>query len=215
MNNNFWNADDFNLFQIEGLHKRMTALQTLVQPKFNQLGIAFSAHLSAHGTDEFFYHVAKHARRTVNPPTDSWVAFAPSNRGYKALPHFQIGLWQTHLFIIVAVIYENPDKKGIAERLESNLQTVTALPPSYIVSGDHMKPEAHNLHAMEKADLAKLLERLKTVKKAEFLIGRHLSSEEATRMTEKEFLAFTEETIDQLLPIYDIIIGRMNKNAVV
>lgn len=213
MKNNFWNTEDFDLFEIEGLHKRMIALQTRVQPKFNQLGIAFSAHLSAHGTDEFFYHVAKHARRTVNPPTDSWVAFAPSNRGYKALPHFQIGLWNTHLFIIIAVIYENPDKKGIAERIEQHLKTITALPPSYIVSGDHMKPEAHDLHTMEKADLVKLLERLKTVKKAEFLVGRHLSNEEATRMTETEFLSYTEETIDQLLPVYDIIIGRNGKSA--
>lgn len=213
MKNNFWNTEDFDLFEIEGLHKRMTALQTKVQPKFNQLGIMFSTHLSAHGTDEFFYHVAKHARRTVNPPTDSWVAFAPSNRGYKALPHFQIGLWRTHLFIIVAVIYENPDKKGIAERLERNLKTVTALPPSYIISGDHMKPEADNLHEIDNVDLVKLLERLKTVKKAELLIGRHLSSEDAIRMTEKEFLTFTEETINQLLPIYDIIIGRNEKSA--
>lgn len=208
MKNNFWSAEDFDLFQIEGLHNRMTALQTLVQPKFNQLGINFSAHLSAHGTDEFFYHVAKHARRTVNPPTDSWVAFAPSNRGYKALPHFQIGLWHTHLFIIIAIIYENPDKKGIAERLEKNLDKITALPPSYIVSGDHMKPEAYDLDNMEETDLVKLLDRMKTVKKAEFLVGRHLSSEDAAQMSENEFLTFTEETIDQLLPIYDIIIGR-------
>ena len=102
----------------------------------------FADRLSAHGTDEFFPHVAKHARRTVNPPKDSWVAFAPAKRGYKALPHFQIGLWGTHLFIILAVIYENPDKKGIAERLRNNLTVLTALPETYIVSGDHMKPEA-------------------------------------------------------------------------
>ena len=37
-------------------------------------------------------HVAKHARRSVNPPIDTWVAFAPNKRGYKMLPHFQIGL---------------------------------------------------------------------------------------------------------------------------
>ena len=53
----------------------------------------------------------------MNPPKDSWVAFAPYKRGYKALPHFQIGLWGSHLFIILAVIYEAPDKVAIAERL--------------------------------------------------------------------------------------------------
>ena len=125
--NYFWDDNDFDLFLIDGLENRMTALQTLVQPKFEMLGRHFSDRLSAHGTNEFFPHVAKHARRTVNPPTDSWVAFAPSKRGYKALPHFQIGLWETHLFIIIAVIYENPDKKGIAERLVQKTSTITSL----------------------------------------------------------------------------------------
>lgn len=207
-NQYFWTAEDFNLFTIEGLAPRMEALQTLVQPKFGQLGRTFADKLSAYGSDEFFVHVAKHARRTVNPPTDSWVAMAPSKRGYKALPHFQIGLWKTHLFIVIAVIYENPDKKGIAERLEQNSKHLLSLPDTYIVSGDHMKPEAYRIDDIGANGLEKLLTRLQTVKKAEFLVGRHLSKEDATHMTEKEFLNFTEETIDQLLPIYDIIIGR-------
>lgn len=204
----FWTNHDFEVFTIEGLEKRMHALQTRVQPKFELLGRHFSDQLSAHGSDEFFPHVAKHARRTVNPPTDSWVAFAPSKRGYKALPHFQIGLWKTHLFIIIAVIYENPDKKGIAERLERNLKQLTDLPASYIVSGDHMKPDAIHINETGQEGVEKLLTRLQTVKKAEFLVGRHLLKEEAVNMSEKEFIAFAEETIDQLLPIYDVIIGR-------
>lgn len=212
MNSNtyFWTSEDFDLFTIEGLEKRMTALQTLVQPKFTLLGNHFSDKLSAHGTDEFFTHVAKHARRTVNPPTDSWVAMAPSKRGYKALPHFQIGLWETHLFIIIAVIYENPDKKGIAERLEQNISQLTSLPLSYVLSGDHMKPEAFEIETLEQDGIEKMLTRLQTVKKAELLVGRHLSKEAAIQMTEDDFINFTEETIDQLLPIYDIVVGKVN-----
>ncbi|WP_172369816.1 YktB family protein [Sporosarcina jiandibaonis] len=208
MKNFFWESNDFDLFSIDGLEQRMTALQTLVQPKFEKLGRQFADRLSAHGSDEFFPHVAKHLRRTVNPPTDSWVAIAPSKRGYKALPHFQIGLWQTHLFIIIAVIYENPDKKGIAERLEKNINVLTSLPDSYIVSGDHMKPDAIHIVETGKEGIKKLLTRLQTVKKAEFLVGRHLSREEAINMSTDEFIAFAEETVDQLLPVYDIIIGK-------
>ncbi|WP_210469527.1 YktB family protein [Sporosarcina sp. 6E9] len=204
----FWKSDDFDLFLIDGLEQRMNALQTLVQPKFEKLGRHFADQLSAHGSDEFFPHVARHLRRTVNPPTDSWVAVAPSKRGYKALPHFQIGLWQTHLFIIIAVIYENPDKKGIAERLENNINVLTTLPESYLVSGDHMKPDAVHITKAEREGLTQLLTRLQTVKKAEFLVGRHLTREEAIAMTTDEFIAFAEETVDQLLPVYDIIIGK-------
>lgn len=207
MTNYFWTAKDFDLFTIDGLENRMSALQSRVQPKFEMLGRLFSDRLSAHGSDEFFPHVAKHARRTVNPPTDSWVAFAPSKRGYKALPHFQIGLWESHLFIIIAVIYENPDKKGISERLERNLSMLTSLPESYIVSGDHMKPEALHISEAGTEGIEKLLARLQTVKKAEFLVGRHLLRKDAVEMSNEEFIAFAEETIDQLLPIYDVIIG--------
>ena len=208
MSNYFWDLEDFDLFLIDGLENRMNALQTRVQPKFNHLGRHFADRLSAHGSDEFFPHVAKHLRRTVNPPTDSWVAVAPAKRGYKAIPHFQIGLWQTHLFIIIAVIYENPDKKGIAERLEKHINALTSLPESYIVSGDHMKPDVIHISDTGKEGVEKLLTRLQTVKKAEFLVGRHLSREDAITMTYEDFIAFAEETVDQLLPVYDVIIGR-------
>lgn len=209
MQNSFWTTDDFDLFTIEGLEKRMHALQTLVQPKFELLGRHFADQLSAHGSDEFFPHVARHARRTVNPPSDSWVAFAPSKRGYKALPHFQIGLWKTHLFIIIAVIYENPDKKGIAERLEKNIRQLHSLPHSYVVSGDHMKPDAIHISEAGPDGLDKLLTRLQTVKKAEFLVGRHLLREDAANMSNEEFIKFAEDTVNELLPIYDVIIGRI------
>ncbi|CAM3089146.1 DUF1054 domain-containing protein [Filibacter tadaridae] len=208
MDNHFWIKDDFEVFSINGLEKRMEGLQNKIQPKFAILGRHFADRLSAHGTDEFFPHIAKHARRTVNPPKDSWVAFAPAKRGYKALPHFQIGLWGTHLFIILAVIYENPDKKGIAERLKKNLSALTTLPDSYIVSGDHMKPEATKISEIDAVELENLLERLHSVKKAEFLVGRHLSAEDAVNLSNEDFIAFAEEAFDKLLPVYDIVIGK-------
>jgi uncharacterized protein YktB (UPF0637 family) len=204
----FWNDEDFSVFSIEGLENRMSALQNRIQPKFETLGRHFADKLSVHGTDEFHPHIARHIRRTVNPPNDSWVAFAPAKRGYKALPHFQIGLWGSHLFIILAVIYENPDKKGIAERLERNINVLTSLPSTYIISGDHMKPEAFPLNDVGVDGLEKLLERLQSVKKAEFLVGRHLLRKDAVKLTVDEFMAFAEETFDQLLPVYDVIIGK-------
>ncbi|QTD42452.1 YktB family protein [Sporosarcina sp. Te-1] len=203
----YWTPDDFNVFTIEGLEHRMTALQTRIQPKFSELGQYFASHLSSYGKGEFFPHVAKHARRTVNPPKDSWVAFAPVKRGYKALPHFQIGLWNTHLFIILAVIYENPDKKGITERLQANMNVLTSLPPTYIVSGDHMKPEAQTIKEAGEAGIEGLLERLQSVKKAEFIVGRHVPRDEAVTLSKEAFMELAQQTMDALLPVYDVIIG--------
>ncbi|MHC8516274.1 YktB family protein [Sporosarcina sp. ITBMC105] len=209
MKERFWDSKDFDVFTIDGLENRMDALQQTIQPKFAVIGERLTSYLSAHGKGEFFPHIAKHARRTVNPPKDSWVAFAPAKRGYKALPHFQVGLWETHLFIILAVIYENPDKKGISERLTSNLDMLTSLPEQYVISGDHMKPDATILANMDREELEGMLERLKTVKKAELVLGRHLSREITTGFTEEEFFRMAEKTIHDLLPLYDIMTAKL------
>lgn len=202
MSKTFWQEKDFEVFQIEGLENRMTALIENVRPKFEELGKQYSLYFSSALGDEFFSHVAKHARRSVNPPKDSWVAFAPYKRGYKALPHFQIGLWGTHLFIIVAVIYEAPDKVAIAERLLQRKNLFKKLPNDFIVSGDHMKPDASSLREVAPEGVEELLTRLRDVKKGEFLVGRHILKEEAVQLTDKELFDLIEDTFEKLLPIY-------------
>lgn len=58
---------DFKVFSVEGLENRMAALDEKVRPQLNALGERYSKYLTEQTGDEFFYHVAKHARRTVNP----------------------------------------------------------------------------------------------------------------------------------------------------
>ncbi|WP_391208312.1 YktB family protein [Psychrobacillus sp. L4] len=207
MSKNFWEEKDFNVFQIDGLENRMEALITNIRPKFEELGKKYSLFFSGVLGDEYFAHVAKHARRSVNPPKDSWVAFSPYKRGYKALPHFQIGLWGSHLFLILAVIYEAPDKVIIAERLLKKKSLFNKIPSDFIVSGDHMKQEAIPLKKAKKTDIEQLLTRLRDVKKGEFLVGRHIAREEAVKLSEEEFLFLAEETFEQLLPIYKTMIN--------
>lgn len=91
----------------------MEGIKELIRPKLETLGQHFAPSLSLATGEEMFYHVAKHARRTVNPPKDTWVAWAGDKRGYKKHPHFQVGLWGTHLFVWYAVIYESPFKEEI------------------------------------------------------------------------------------------------------
>ncbi len=42
-------------------------------------------------------------RRTTNPPENTWVAFAPNKRGYKMMPHYEVGMWDDHVYIYLAV----------------------------------------------------------------------------------------------------------------
>jgi len=203
-----WTNKDFDVFTTDGLEQRMEALTTNVRPKFQELGEKFTSFLSVNTGNEFFPHVAKHARRTINPPKDSWVAFSTYKRGYKSLPHFQIGLWSTHLFIWVAIIYEAPEKDSMANRLLQNIEVFDKLPDDFVISGDHMKPDALSLVESKEDTLEQLLVRLRDVKKGEFLVGRQIPREEAVTLSSDEFLKLTEETFEKLLPIYNVIIGR-------
>jgi uncharacterized protein YktB (UPF0637 family) len=203
-----WEQADFEVFQIEGLEHRMQALIEKVRPKFEAFGHTYASYFSSNTGDEFYPHVARHARRSVNPPKDSWVAFAPYKRGYKAIPHFQIGLWGTHVFIILAVIYEAPDKVQIAERLLKKKSLFKKMPQDFIISGDHMSPEAFPLKSAHKELLPSLLDRLRDVKKAEFIVGRHILSEQAVEMSEEAFDIFVEETFETLLPIYNVMVNK-------
>ncbi len=208
MSNVQWTTEDFHVFRINGLDERMGALSQIVRPKFQTLGEVFSAYFSANTGEEFFPHIAKHARRTVNPPKDSWVAFAPYKRGYKSLPHFQIGLWESHLFIVLAIIYEVPQKREMAERLLAHQDDFDKLSENFVISGDHMSPSAVPLREARDEQLKQLLERLRDVKKGEFLVGRHIPAKEAIKLSSDEFMQLAEETFDNLLPIYHRIIGK-------
>ncbi|MDU4698680.1 MAG: DUF1054 domain-containing protein, partial [Paenibacillus sp.] len=135
-------TQDFDALTVPGLEPRMEAIISNIRPKLETLGTELVPFLSALCGEEMFPHVAKHARRTVNPPNDTWVAWAASKRGYKALPHFQVGMFSTHLFIIFAVIYESPNKAVFAHYLDKQAaQIKKMIPDGFYWSLDHMSPD--------------------------------------------------------------------------
>ncbi|MDQ0168823.1 uncharacterized protein YktB (UPF0637 family) [Paenibacillus tundrae] len=74
MNFSGFNNRDFDVFQVPGLEPRMEMLIERVRPKLEALGAELAPYLTELCGEEMFVHVAKHARRTVNPPIDTWVA---------------------------------------------------------------------------------------------------------------------------------------------
>lgn len=196
---------DFDVFKIDGLDERMEALKNQIRPKLEELGQHFAPTLSNLAGDEMHYHVAKHARRTKNPPKDTWVAFASNPRGYKMLPHFQIGLWETHVFIWFAVIYEAPEKEAIGKKLEKNIDSIySGIPKEFYWSIDHMKPEATLHSELSKDNLLSMFKRLQTVKKAEILCGLNIPREEAVKLSGEETLSKIEFVFKEILPLYKL-----------
>ncbi|WP_349410354.1 DUF1054 domain-containing protein [Pseudalkalibacillus sp. SCS-8] len=196
-------TEDFNVFKIQGLEARMEGIQSQIRPKLEQLGEYFAPTLSAATGDEMYYHTAKHARRTVNPPEDTWVAFANSKRGYKKLPHFQIGLFQSHLFVWFAVIYESPIKKDFAETLLNNQDEILAqIPEHFVWSIDHTKPDAIRNSDVDKEKFVEMTTRLRDIKKAELLCGIHIPNDDRLLQDGEGLLSEMDRTFNTLLPLY-------------
>ena len=74
---------DFKVFEVEGFNERMQQIYAHVRPKLLRLGDELAPAIARRLHLEFFPHVAKHARRSVNPPPETWAAFGPSPKGYK------------------------------------------------------------------------------------------------------------------------------------
>ncbi|HIS28224.1 MAG TPA: DUF1054 domain-containing protein [Candidatus Avamphibacillus intestinigallinarum] len=199
---------DFDTFNIDGLEGRMEAIQTRIQPKFKEIGSNLEDYLSAKLNQEMYLHIAKHARRTVNPPNDTWLAVADNKRGYKKHPHFQVGLWGDHVFIWLALIYELDFKVKIAKQFIEHYDELKSLPGDYAISLDHMKNQSKTIDTLELKDV----ERFRDVKKAEFLVGKRIYPNDPILQDGQTFLNVVHETVDQLLPFYNIAIGARNQS---
>ncbi|MFD0587969.1 DUF1054 domain-containing protein [Paenibacillus sp. GCM10027627] len=196
---------DFDVFQLQGLEERMTGIQTLIQPKFRAIGERLAGELAVYAGNEMHLHIARHARRKVNPPKDTWLAICSNKRGYKAHPHFQLGLFDDHLFLWLAMIYELPNKKGIASHLLNRIDEVQSMvPDDYVFSMDHMKKDCTAVSQMSDEEWRAALVRFRDVQKAELLIGRHVKADDKLLQDGEALLDFASSTYRQLMPLYQI-----------
>lgn len=201
---------DFEVFEIPGLDNRMEALKERIRPKFQQLGEGVSEYLTMMLEREMFPHVARHARRTVNPPNDSWVAFCHDKRGYKKHPHFQIGLWETHVFITFGLIYESPQRQHYASQLQTHADEVTALIPSnYVWIPNHMDPNAFSAAAVDAKKLDELATRLATVRQGELLVGRNIPKADVLAMSPQDFIDAVTVCFETVKPLFRMAVGEV------
>lgn len=199
---NGFTQQDFDTFQIETLSGRMEAIQTRIQPKFKVIGETLTEDVSLLVGSEMHLHIARHARRTVNPPNDTWLAIAGNKRGYKQHPHFQVGLWDDRVFVWLAFIYELPEKTKIAKLFLENIDTIADIvPANYMISLDHMKKDATSLADI---DLHAALQRFHNVKKAELLIGQYFYPGDPILQDGETFIQAVKETYEKLIPIYHL-----------
>jgi len=198
-----FNAQDFNVFQINGLNERMDAIKRLIRPKFQQLDEQLTPFLSALTGQDIYPHIAKHARRTVNPPDSTWIAFAASKRGYKKYPHFQIGLWRAHIFLWFACFNELEVKSALSASLLSHERDVfNHIPSQFVWSLDHTVPAVIPQETLSPAGFHSMVERLGTIKKSELLCGLRIDKENEIAGSGEALLRLFKDSLEKLLPLY-------------
>jgi uncharacterized protein YktB (UPF0637 family) len=192
--------EDFNVFAIEGLEPRMSEIRKKIQPKFKEIGTEVSDDISSLlGIKSLPVHIAQHLRRTKNPPQDTWCAVGGDKRGYKKYPHFQLGLYQSHLFIWLAFI-DNPQfEREMAQSFIDDDKLILNLPADFVVSYDHTK---ESVLPINESTLTKGLIRWRDIKKGEFLVGRQLIATDPLFKDPQAFHCFLLETYHALVPIY-------------
>jgi uncharacterized protein YktB (UPF0637 family) len=195
--------DDFDVFTVPGLEARMEALIAGVRPKLIRLGETLAADITAIAGVEMFPHVAKHARRTVHAPNDTWVAWAANKKGYKMLPHFQVGLFATHLFAQFSIIYESNHKTIFAGALQSELDRVKRIVPAeYVWSMDHLKPEGTPHGQMADTDFTSMAKKLASTKNSEVMVGIRLDRNHPLLLDGDKLYETIYGTFETLMPLY-------------
>ncbi|MFZ5817156.1 MAG: DUF1054 domain-containing protein [Bacillota bacterium] len=195
---------DFEVFAIPTLEGRMDGIRQLVRPKLEALGRELASPLAGLTGHPMYPITAKHLRRKVNPPSDTWVAWSAGKRGYKMLPHVQVGLWHTHAFIQVGVIYEAQGRAEFARALLENLGSIRQeIPAHFRWLEDYTQPEGILHREMTEEDFRRIADRLLHRKQADCMVGLSVDRAEAVQAG-PAFADLALEVVRQALPVYTL-----------
>src|SRR5262249_24690555 len=106
-----FNAGEFRVFDVDGFKPRVSEIRGRIRPKLEAIGHSLAPGVSRATGGPAFAHVAQHARRTVNPPHDTWVAFCADVRGYKKHCHFKVAVSRHCVRFLFEVGPEHAEKK--------------------------------------------------------------------------------------------------------
>ncbi|MCH4170992.1 MAG: DUF1054 domain-containing protein [Lactobacillus sp.] len=194
---------DFDVFKDPTLAGRLALIRSQVDPKFEQIGARYATQFTQQSQFQFYVHIAKHLRRHKNPPPDTWLAIGEGKRGYKMLPHFEIGLWPNALFIWLAYLAEVDEKPAHAAKL----MTLPKRYPDLATSGlmlaqDHTQPSSV---PFTDANFQRIQARFSKTKAGEFLIGRLVPLDSEIFSDGHKQQQLLDQTMAQLFQLYLVL----------
>jgi uncharacterized protein YktB (UPF0637 family) len=150
--------------------------------------------------------VARHARRTVNPPHDTWVAFALDKRGYKKHCHFKIAVSRSGVRFLFEAGPEHAQKKRwVAAWKRHTRQLVPVLRRAKDLGwfkDEHDEAPAAVLTDLPADAVALLGDELLRTRDGQFVLGRRVPAEEAVKWKPREYARAARETFHLLAPLY-------------
>ena len=199
-------AADFKVFDVKGFQPRMGQIRARIRPKLETFGRSLAPAVARSVGNDTFAHVAKHARRTVNPPDDTWVAFAPDKRGYKKHCHFKFAVSRSGVRFLFEVGPEHADKKKWASAWKKNAPKLA--PVLRRMKGlawfknEHDDDPAAPLGDLTAEQLAELADELTRTRDGQLVFGRAVLAAEAEHWTEAQYRTAALETFRALAPLY-------------
>ncbi len=199
-------AADFKVFEAKGFQARMQEIRSRVRPKLEALGSRLAPEIQRTAGEDVFAHVARHARRTVNPPDDTWVAFAGDPRGYKKHPHFKVAVSRHCVRFLFEVGPEHADKKRWAAAWKKSAPqlgpVLRRVPGLAWFKNEHDEQPAAALADLGPEALTALGDELTRVRDGQLVLGRAVPAAEAAQWSESELRAAALETFRALAPLY-------------
>lgn len=176
---------DFRIFDIRGFADRMAAIRTHVRPKLERLGETLAPELARVTRAEIFPHVARHARRTVNPPDDTWVAFGPDRRGYKKTPHFKTAISRHCVRFLFEIGPEHAAKAAFARSWKRETSRLArALGQARGLAwfrNEHDEAPAGAVTALDAAGWQRLADELVRTRDGQLVLGRRVDAAQAAQ----------------------------------
>ncbi|WP_412989992.1 DUF1054 family protein [Pediococcus siamensis] len=189
----------FSAFEDQTVQGRLARIRQRVDPFFEDVasGVLPILNEEARGYKAF---IAKHARRHLNPPPNTWIAFGQNTRGYKMIPHYEVGLWDDRLFIWLACEVNIKERQPVVLKLQTKQADFLKLDSSFQLSTNHM---AKPVQALTKEPLIQAVTAYQTQKSREVLIGKTFDRQSLRSSDEDELLATIQTTIQELSQIWD------------
>jgi uncharacterized protein YktB (UPF0637 family) len=201
-------ASDFKVFDIAGFTPRMEAIKTRIRPKLEAVGRDLVPDVTRVGGGLAFVHVAKHARRTVNPPDDTWVAFALDKRGYKKHCHFKVAVSRGAVRFLFEAGPELTDKKRWAAAWKRHApQLVPVLRRAKGLAwfkNEHDETPAAILADLPTEDVARLGDELTKKRDGQLVLGCAVAAAEAARWSARDYARVARDTFHVLAPLYKL-----------